>query len=384
MNPEALPVQPAPDAASARAEARFHGLANALQDGVLEVDARWRTTFVNPSLAHRFDRPPSELLGRHFLEFVAAADRTSALTHMRRCEAGQPTATELHLRRGESASVWTRLRAQPLADERGRFLGVLTVLADLTDPPPGQEQHARLVEELRAAHARAQALSQELVRAREAQSARMAREIHDELGQALTGLKLDAAWLERRLARPLDPAAVAAMQARLKTMGEAIDATVLTTRRICTELRPGVLDDLGLVAAIEWQAREFEKRAQVAVELSLPDRPLHPSPACATSVFRIFQEILTNVARHAHARSVRVRLEPRPGLLHLEVHDDGRGFVETDLAESRALGLLGMKERAALCGGTLGIRSLPGQGTTVTLQAPAHPDPAAAAPTGAA
>ncbi|MGC8989748.1 MAG: histidine kinase, partial [Verrucomicrobiia bacterium] len=154
------------------------------------------------------------------------------------------------------------------------------------------EHCASLLNELKAACARSKALSQQLVKLREEESARIARELHDQLGQALTGLKLDVAWMQRRLARLPENPVTAGMQSRLKLMEESIDGTIAITRKICSELRPGVLDDLGLVAAIDWQANEFKKRASVDILLLLPERELAVAPATATAVFRIFQEIL--------------------------------------------------------------------------------------------
>jgi signal transduction histidine kinase len=222
--------------------------------------------------------------------------------------------------------------------------------------------------ELRDANRHAAELARQLVELREAQSARISREIHDELGQALTGLKLDLGWLQRRLERPDEPATRAAMRQRLRTMAEAVDATVAATRRICTELRPAVLDDLGLAAAIEWQARELGRRAQLEVALDL-DEPLPAlDPALTTAVFRIAQELLTNVARHAGARRVALRLHADGDALQLQVQDDGCGFAAERAAAG--LGLAGIRERAALRGGRVDLRSAPGQGTAVAVSLP--------------
>jgi signal transduction histidine kinase len=224
--------------------------------------------------------------------------------------------------------------------------------------------------ELRDANRRAAELSRQLVELREAQSARISRELHDELGQALTGLKLDLGWLQRRLERLDEAGTRPAMQQRLRAMGQAVDATVAATRRICTELRPAVLDDLGLAAAIEWQARELGRRASIEVALELPAQLPALGAADTTAVFRIVQELLTNVARHAGARRVSLRLRADADALHLRVQDDGRGFAADRPAPGRGLGLPGIRERAALRGGRVDVRSAPGQGTTVDLCLP--------------
>jgi signal transduction histidine kinase len=153
-------------------------------------------------------------------------------------------------------------------------------------------------------------------------------------------------------------------------MSQALDETVHTVRRISAELRPGVLDDLGLAAAIEWQARDFQARSGVACIVRVPDEDLQLSREQATALFRIFQESLTNVARHAQARKVWVHLGEEAGAVVLEVEDDGVGISLAQLAEHRSLGLLGMRERAEAFGGEVELAGAPGQGTTVVVRMP--------------
>jgi signal transduction histidine kinase len=149
-----------------------------------------------------------------------------------------------------------------------------------------------------------------------------------------------------------------------------IDETIQTVRRISTELRPGILDDLGLVAAVEWAAEEFQARTGTKCHISLPRADLTLDPERATAVFRIFQETLTNVARHANATEVDVRLAYDQRDVSLEVRDNGNGISEEQLAAADSLGLLGMLERALLLGGELTIDGVPGKGTTVRVRIP--------------
>jgi signal transduction histidine kinase len=149
-----------------------------------------------------------------------------------------------------------------------------------------------------------------------------------------------------------------------------MDTLVKSVRRIATELRPGLLDTLGLAASIEWQAREFQKRTDVRCVVRVPAEDLRLAQVPSTALFRIFQETLTNVARHAKAQHVSVELEANGGWLTLRVHDDGRGIHSEEFRGRRSLGLLGMRERAELLGGTFDIRGAPGQGTTVTVSIP--------------
>jgi signal transduction histidine kinase len=201
--------------------------------------------------------------------------------------------------------------------------------------------------------------------AREEECNRIARSIHDELGQALTGLKMDLAWLQRHVD---DGQAV--LLERMNTMSMLIDDTVRSVRRIATELRPAILDDLGLVAAIEWQSHEFELRTGIRVTFVADIRQTVFSPDSAIALFRILQEALTNVARHAHAGALEVQLEERKGWLVLTVHDDGRGITDPEITSLRSIGLLGMRERARLQNGTLRVFGSALGGTTVIARLP--------------
>jgi signal transduction histidine kinase len=228
-----------------------------------------------------------------------------------------------------------------------------------------RRERRRAEERLHESHEQLRALSVYLQYVREEERTRIAREVHDELGQALTGLKFDVSVVATRLPKELKP-----LIDRLKAMSERIDATIETVRRISTELRPGILDDLGLAAAIEWQANEFQTRTtiQCQVEVTVPETVL--SPDLNTAFFRIFQETLTNVMRHARATRVDVSLAGENGCLVLTVADNGRGITPGEITSAKSIGLLGMRERAALMGGEMEIIGTPGTGTTVRVQIP--------------
>jgi signal transduction histidine kinase len=213
-------------------------------------------------------------------------------------------------------------------------------------------------EQLRSLAARLQSI-------REEERSRIAREVHDVLGQALTGIKMDATWIAAHL-----PDTHAKVAARAKSMSELIDSTIQTVRRIATDLRPGILDNLGLVAAVEWQAGEFQTRTGIDCRVHATLRDLTISIDSATAVFRIFQETLTNVARHAQATAVSVDLGEVQGRIVLQVADNGRGIDLGEVMQSKSVGLVGMRERAAILGGDLVISGAPGKGTTVVLSVP--------------
>lgn len=209
-------------------------------------------------------------------------------------------------------------------------------------------ERKRAEEKLQKSMEQLRALSVYLQYVREDERIRISRQVHDELGQALTGLKMDLYWLSNRL--PKDQQVILD---KTKSMASNIDSTIKTVRRIATELRPGVLDDLGLVAAIEWQAQEFQQRTNIecTVNSQLSDTILDED--LNTAFFRIFQETLTNVIRHAQASRVEVTLEKSSGNLVMEVRDNGRGITEAEINNTQSIGLLGMRERAALLGGEI-------------------------------
>lgn len=226
-------------------------------------------------------------------------------------------------------------------------------------------ERRRTEERLKKSHEQLRALSMYLQHVREDERIRISRQVHDELGQALTGLKMDLYWLSSRV-----PKQLRSVREKTKTMSAHIDSTIQTVRRISTELRPGILDDLGLVPALEWQAAEFQKRTGVKCEVTSEVAEAILEEELNTAFFRIFQESLTNVVRHANATRVEVRLWEEAGNLWMEIRDNGRGISEAELSNTRSIGLLGMRERAALLSGELTLHGVAGEGTTVRVRIP--------------
>jgi PAS domain S-box-containing protein len=234
---------------------------------------------------------------------------------------------------------------------------LLAVATDITDRKEADEKARRSRVELRA-------LAGRLLLVREEERTRIAREIHDELGQALTGLKLDLAWLKQRVDDGGE------LSEWVQSIVQRIDGTIDSVRRIATDLRPSILDHLGLVAAIEWQAQEFERRTGVTTAVRVSQPEIAVDDVLATALFRMLQETLTNVARHAGASRVEIDLTVGKMDLALEVRDDGRGITPAEIAGGRSLGLVGLRERAIACGGMLAIQGTPGRGTRVTVRVP--------------
>jgi len=235
-----------------------------------------------------------------------------------------------------------------------------------------EERVSQRTAELLEANAQLQASQAQLLRmahheqtAREEERSRLARELHDELGQNLTGLKMDLAWLQEHV----DPTQEDLLQ-RFEAMFSLLDATIQNVRRIATELRPGILDDLGLLAAIEWLLQEFEKRSAIRCQFTSNVEKVALDADGITVLFRILQEALTNVARHSGATQVEVSLDQGQDTISLRVQDDGRGILESEVDGSKSYGLLGMRERVYLRSGEFNIRGTPGQGTRVVIRLP--------------
>ena len=223
-------------------------------------------------------------------------------------------------------------------------------------------------DDLRKAEEQVRAFTAHIESAREDERASLAREVHDELGQALTGLKMDMAWLHKRLPKKEQDETAD----RMKSMFRVVDATIQSVRRISSALRPQVLDDVGLIATLRWQAGEFQLRTGIRCNVDLPADELALDQARSTAAFRILQEVLANVARHSGATRVDITLRVDSDHFILKIADNGRGVSEAELRNPKSLGVLGIRERAFLLGGRVDFEGIAGSGTTVTLSIP-HP-----------
>ena len=255
------------------------------------------------------------------------------------------------------SSRWFETFKTPILDKNGKVLGTTGFARDITE-------RQRLDQELRAQREQLRALAAHVESVREDERVRIAREIHDELGQALTCMSMDLAFLEKQLPKGNQRAA-----ARVAALMDLVKETIKTVRRISSELRPSILDDLGLAAALEWLGRDFEARTGLKCTVSVPNS-ISLSPQRAIVLFRMCQEALTNVARHAKATRVSIDLVEADNQLTLEVRDNGRGISEQELEGQNSLGLLGLRERAALLGGSATVTGEPGRGTSVVIQVP--------------
>jgi PAS domain S-box-containing protein len=278
-------------------------------------------------------------------------------------EVGEPYEDELRLRRADGEYRWFLVRTAPLRDEQGSLVKWYGVSIDIEDRKRAEDRLKTTTEQLRALSARLQS-------AREEEGTRIAREIHDELGSMLTGLKWDLEEISRMLSTPSGESQLAMMRDKVRALIKLTDMSVSTLRRIASELRPSVLDDLGLAAAIEWQAQQFQARTGIICDCDSSAEDVELSAEQSTAVFRIFQEALTNVLRHARATRVNIKIYKEKSHLLLSVSDNGKGITDGDKSEQQSLGILGMRERAHLIGGEVSITRAEGHGTVVTLRVP--------------
>jgi PAS domain S-box-containing protein len=347
-------------------------------DGILEnagvligvVDRDGRLVRANAAYERLTGWRPSELVGGYVWDKLvspeAAGRYAAAFPAMWQRTFPVVVGGELVTRSGEVRMVeWVQTSLRNAAGEP-EFL--LAIGHDVTERDRADGQ-------LRESRALLRALAGRLQSVREEEKARMARDLHDELGQLLTGLKMDLRWLERRISDLPASDAVNPLVDRVVAASALADLTVASVQRIAAELRPGALDRLGLVPALRQEARLFQERTGLPCEARLDEATPEPPPEVATALYRICQEALTNVTRHAAASRVVVTLAAEPPGLVLRVEDDGRGFEAAEPGPS-ALGLLGMKERAALLGGGVEFSRRAGGGTTVTARVPLAAVPA--------
>jgi PAS domain S-box-containing protein len=331
----------------------------------------YRQVFADDNIPPRFENVVQRADGAlrivetHISFLTANSQRVAMQSVIRDITAQKQTETDLREARQAAQALAAELE-QRVAQ---RTAELQTANAELeqqvAERAEAQTQLKRSLEQLRA-------LATDLQGAREDERGRLARELHDELGGALTVIKMTL----RRLGQQLAEANAAGLEL-VAEMAAQIDSTVALTRQLATELRPSILDDLGLVAALDWQLQEFEARSGLDCQFDSTLVSVDLKPDQAIAMFRVAQESLTNIARHAHASRVTVSLSEESGRLVLRVQDDGQGFHQADVAAKRSLGLTGMRERAYALSGELIIDSSPGRGTTVIMRValPQAPSP---------
>lgn len=343
-----------------RAEARVRSLIDAVGSLVVGLDPEGRVTEWNPAARLLWGRSREEVLGLRFVaELVGHRERDdvqSAVDAVLRGEDVPPRQIPLDPRdHGEPRIV--QWHFTPLVEADDRIAGVLAIGRDVTEQEKAEHELRLSREELRL-------LARHLSSVREAERSDIGREIHDQLGQSLTALKLHLSWFGTRGPVPPD------IEDWIDRMGRMIDGTLESVRRISRNLRPHVLEDLGFLAAVRWQAEEFAKRFGIPCRLRCELENLDLPQTSSTQLFRILQESLTNVARHAEATQVFVEVTADEDQVELRVEDDGRGFDPNRIGVSTSVGLVGMRERALICGGEVSVTPGERGGTRVVARFP--------------
>jgi len=342
-------------------ENRYRQLVENISEGIVMQDRRGKITYVNDRFLDLIGFEEDEVLGKPITKFLAGGllkkkevDKTGKGDDFKKF-------SEISWKRKDGERVFTIHSPNPVYNDKGQHKGTVAVLTDITDRRQVETELHRSKEQLRR-------LSQHLQQVREKESKRIAREIHDELGQQLTALKMDISWLSSRI----DPDVEGGKEflKKMNSMSSLVDKTIQTVQKVTAELRPGLLDDLGLVPAIEWLAQEFENQTRIPCRIQLFCELVDIDPDCSTAIFRISQEALTNVTRHAKATRVDISLKEENGALILKIRDNGRGIDADDVFAPSSLGLMGMRERVWPFGGELNISATPKRGTTLTVTLP--------------
>jgi PAS domain S-box-containing protein len=346
-------------------EARLAAILGSAMDAIITVDAGQKIVLFNRAAEQVFRCRRDQALGSALDRFLPQRFRAAHRGHIE--QFGRTGVTSRRM--GDVTTLWA-LRTNE-KNEGEEF----PIEASISQAVEGDKRYYTVIlrditlrkqheDALRESQRELRQLSAQVLEAREEEKTRIARELHDELGQLLTALKMDLGWLRERL--PAD----SELAARAAEMGGLLDRTVHSTRRISADLRPLMLDDLGLADAASWLVDDFAKRSGVACTIEVPEEMHDVSKAVATAVYRAIQESLTNIARHAGAKSAWVVLAVEDGAVHVEVEDDGRGIAPEDLAKARSLGLKGMRERITFLGGSLEIARAPRGGTRLRLRVP--------------
>lgn len=337
---------------------------NQIQESVITVDLNAYVTSWNHGAELLLGYMATEALGKHISFVYPEEDREFLEQHVLAPVRVKGThQIEIRRRTKSGALRFAHLSLTLLRNDRGEPIGVIGCSMDITDRKRGEEALLKSRNQLAALAIRVETV-------REEERGRIALEVHDVLGQALTGLKLDVSWIYKQILESNGSLERSPILSRLATSQELIDATIRSVREIATTLRPSVLDQLGLEAAIEWQAQEFRHRTGIACTTSISPDHIHVDAQQSTALFRILQEILTNVVRHAHATEVDIRLEETREHVMMQVRDNGTGITAVEQSGAQALGLLGMRLRAQQQSGTFDIHGASGKGTTVTVKIP--------------
>jgi PAS domain S-box-containing protein len=343
----------------------MRGILDSAMDAIITVDDTQHIVLFNAAAEAMFRCPQQDAVGAPLAWFIPDRFRVAHATHVKRFgetgvvsrRMGEQRIVMGLRRNGEEFPIDASISQLP--ESGGKFYTV--ILRDVSE-------RVRVEEALRRSKEELQELGEAAHAAREQEKSRIARELHDELAQSLTAMQMDIAWCKEKI-----PEGQSATVSRLVKVEALLEETVAATRRIAADLRPLILDDLGLVPAVEWLTESFTERTGIPCDLAVDCAELDLPGAHATAVFRIVQESLANVGKHARASRAKVGIEHRGSDLLLSIGDDGAGFSLQAPRKPASYGLLGLRERASLLGGEVTITSAPGSGTHIEVLLPIVP-----------
>ncbi|MDI6782881.1 MAG: PAS domain S-box protein [bacterium] len=338
-------------------EARYRMLVETSPDAILVIDLNGNILMVNhQTMALTGYEYATEIIGQNILGWIVPQDQPRIVENLlKTIQTGFIKKFDCMACKKDGTLFSLELNASLIIDTQGTPKAFIAVLRDITDRKQAEEKLKNSQQELRS-------LAVYLQSVREDERTRISREIHDELGQILTVLKMDVSWLGKRFSKEQK-----LLLEKTKDMEQLIDRTIKTVKRISAELRPGLLDDLGLPATLEWQADEFHRHTRIPCKVTSKPADIMINREQATGLFRIFQETLTNITRHAHATRVTVSLIKKRRMLTLTVKDNGKGITNKQINAVKSLGLIGIRERALSLGGKAEIKGIRGKGTTVII-----------------
>jgi PAS domain S-box-containing protein len=352
-----------------QSEERYRSIFENAVEGIFQTTLDGKYVAVNPALArmYGYDSPDDMIATVTDIASQLYVDPGRRDEFIRLMQAQEEvTGFEALVYRKDGRFIWISENVRTRRDQAGVLVGYEGTVEHITERKLAEAR-------LRATLDQVRTLSGRLATVQEAERTRIARELHDELGVGLTCLKIDLSRLHTMVSEGAGAGVRKKAGDKIRSMVEQIDTTIASVQRLVTELRPAVLDDLGLVAAIEWQCQDFQKRTGIPCTCVTSADDIAMEPERATALFRICQEALTNTARHAQATAVTIKLESRSDFLQLVVADNGMGIPNTKVSNRQSLGLLGMRERVTLFGGEITIQGYPGKGTTITACLPRCP-----------
>ncbi|HPC36052.1 MAG TPA: PAS domain-containing sensor histidine kinase [Candidatus Marinimicrobia bacterium] len=340
-------------------EKNFRELVNLLPQTIYEMDNDGKFRFTNQVGFETFGYDQQDIdAGVNFSQLFIPEEREKLLRNIHKIyNNGDIEGHEYTALRKDGTTFQALIYSSPIFYDN-KPVGLRGVVIDITD-------RKKVEQDLKDSRDQFRNLSAHLQSVREEERSYIAREIHDELGQALTALKMDLIWINKRLT-----SAQSEIAEKINSMFDLIDKTIQTIRRISTDLRPGLLDDLGLTAAIEWYCEDFQNRTGIHCDLHLRPAEIETDQERSIAIFRILQETLTNVARHAYASEVKVNLKIKDHALEMKIVDNGIGITDSQVNDPQNLGLVGLRERVYPWNGHITIKGRPQKGTTVLVFIP--------------